>query len=274
MAAEPLLTVENINLTIGGNSILREVNLQVAAGEIVALIGPNGAGKSTLARIALGLLRPDRGRVWRKPGLRLGYMPQRLIVDATLPLTVQRFVTLGAPATRAQVQATLAEVGGLHTEGTESVAMIPGDDRGGDGVDGLKLRTPESATELVEGGDALAEEITLEGEMLHLVAEEFVGDFVHDWVGAAEVKRAEIDLGDQLRREQHLDGEFEIHEEAQATEDGVRPLLREQFAAEVLHGSREQSRVALLLGHEEVDGTLIAAEVLQRGDLTGIASEA
>ena len=111
MAAEPLLTVENINLTIGGNSILREVNLQVAAGEIVALIGPNGAGKSTLARIALGLLRPDRGRVWRKPGLRLGYMPQRLIVDATLPLTVQRFVTLGAPATRAQVQATLAEVG-------------------------------------------------------------------------------------------------------------------------------------------------------------------
>lgn len=111
MSVELLLTVENVSLTIGGNSILREVSLQVASSEIVALIGPNGAGKSTLARIALGLLRPDRGQVWRKPGLRLGYVPQRLTVDATLPLTVQRFVTLGAPATRAQVQAGLAEVG-------------------------------------------------------------------------------------------------------------------------------------------------------------------
>ncbi len=111
MSVELLLTVENVSLTIGGNSILREVSLQVASSEIVALIGPNGAGKSTLARIALGLIRPDRGQVWRKPGLRLGYVPQRLTVDATLPLTVQRFVTLGAPATRAQVQAGLAEVG-------------------------------------------------------------------------------------------------------------------------------------------------------------------
>lgn len=111
MSVELLLTVENVSLTIGGNSILREVSLQVASSEIVALIGPNGAGKSTLARIALGLLRPDRGQVWRKPGLRLGYVPQRLTVDATLPLTVQRFVTLGAPATRAHIQAGLAEVG-------------------------------------------------------------------------------------------------------------------------------------------------------------------
>lgn len=111
MSAEPLLTVENVSLTLGGYLILNDVNLQVASSEIVALIGPNGAGKSTLARIALGLIRPDRGRVWRKPGLRLGYMPQRLTVDATLPLTVQRFVTLSAHARRAQVQAALAEVG-------------------------------------------------------------------------------------------------------------------------------------------------------------------
>lgn len=111
MSAEPLLTVENVSLTIGGYLILNDVNLQVASNEIVALIGPNGAGKSSLARIALGLIRPDRGRVWRKPGLRLGYMPQRLTVDATLPLTVQRFVTLSAPARREQVQAALAEVG-------------------------------------------------------------------------------------------------------------------------------------------------------------------
>ena len=69
---ELLLTAENIGLTIRGNPILHNVNLRVAAGEIVALIGPNGAGKSTLVRVLLGLLRPDSGRVWSRPGLRVG----------------------------------------------------------------------------------------------------------------------------------------------------------------------------------------------------------
>jgi zinc transport system ATP-binding protein len=112
--AEPLLTVENVNLAIRGNPILQGVNLQVNTGEIVALIGPNGAGKSTLVRIVLGLIRPDRGRVWLKPGLRVGYMPQRLVIDDTLPLTVQRFITLGTPAPRERVRSTLAEVGAAH----------------------------------------------------------------------------------------------------------------------------------------------------------------
>ena len=111
---EPLLTAEDIGLTIRGNPILHNVNLRVAAGEIVALIGPNGAGKSTLVRVLLGLLRPDSGRVWSRPGLRVGYMPQRLALDNTLPLSVQRFVTLGTPAVRARVQAVLAEVGAAH----------------------------------------------------------------------------------------------------------------------------------------------------------------
>ncbi|MFO1372224.1 MAG: zinc ABC transporter ATP-binding protein ZnuC [Candidatus Competibacteraceae bacterium] len=114
MLTETLLTVAGVSLAIRGNSILQDVSLQVAGGEIVALIGPNGAGKSTLVRIVLGLLRPDHGQIWRKPGLRVGYMPQRLTVDGTLPLTVQRFVTLGTPAPRARVQTALAEVGAAH----------------------------------------------------------------------------------------------------------------------------------------------------------------
>lgn len=114
MPPEPLLTVEKINLAIRGNPILRDVSLRVTAGEIVALIGPNGAGKSTLARVALGLVQADSGRVWRKPGVRVGYMPQRLAVDDTLPLSVRRFVTLGTPASRARVREALAEVGAAH----------------------------------------------------------------------------------------------------------------------------------------------------------------
>ena len=111
MSSEPLLMVEEVSLAIRGNPILQDVNLQVRAGEIVALIGPNGAGKSTLVRVVLGLLSPDCGRVWRQPGARIGYMPQRLAVDETLPLTARRFITLGMPASRERVRAVLAEVG-------------------------------------------------------------------------------------------------------------------------------------------------------------------
>lgn len=111
MSAESLVTVENLSVTIQGHPILQRINCQVRAGEIVALIGPNGAGKSTLVRAVLGLLRADSGRVWRKPGIRIGYMPQRLALDETLPLRVRRFITLGTPASRTQVLAVLAEVG-------------------------------------------------------------------------------------------------------------------------------------------------------------------
>jgi zinc transport system ATP-binding protein len=127
MPAEPLLTVENINLAIRGNPILQGVNLRVTTGEIVALIGPNGAGKSTLVRVVLGLLRADSGRVWRKPGARVGYMPQRVVVDETLPLSVRRFVTLGTPATRARVQEALAEVGAAPVLDTPVQAISGGE---------------------------------------------------------------------------------------------------------------------------------------------------
>ena len=126
-SAEPLLTVEDVHLTIRGNPILQAVHLQVRPGKIVALIGPNGAGKSTLVRIVLGLIRPDRGRIWLKPGLRIGYMPQRLTIDETLPLTVQRFITLGAPGSREQVRAVLAEVGAPQVLDTPVQAISGGE---------------------------------------------------------------------------------------------------------------------------------------------------
>lgn len=127
MPIEPMLMVENVHFTIRGNPILQAVSLQVSPGEIVALIGPNGAGKSTLVRIVLGLLRPDSGQIRLKPGLRVGYMPQRLTVDDTLPLTVQRFVTLGTPASREQVRSTLSEVGAAHVLDTPMQTISGGE---------------------------------------------------------------------------------------------------------------------------------------------------
>jgi zinc transport system ATP-binding protein len=57
-------------------------------------VGPNGSGKSSLLRALVGAMKPSAGSVTRAPGLRIGYVPQRLQIDTTLPLTVRRFLNL------------------------------------------------------------------------------------------------------------------------------------------------------------------------------------
>jgi len=114
-AGQPLIEGSGISLVRGKRQVLDGVDLAVAPGEIVTLIGPNGAGKTTLVRILLGLVQPDGGKVQRRPDLRIGYLPQRLAIDPTLPLTVERFLTLADPGARHRLDALLEEVGALRT---------------------------------------------------------------------------------------------------------------------------------------------------------------
>jgi zinc transport system ATP-binding protein len=95
----------------GARAVLDDIGLSLRVGEIVTVIGPNGAGKTTLIRVVLGLLKPNSGAVWRRPGLRVGYVPQSLQLDRTLPLTVRRFMTLGRRRPERDVAAALDEVG-------------------------------------------------------------------------------------------------------------------------------------------------------------------
>jgi zinc transport system ATP-binding protein len=64
----------------------------IEPGEIVTIVGPNGSGKTSLLRAIIGAIEPVAGEVRRKPGLRIGYVPQRLHIDPTLPITVERFL--------------------------------------------------------------------------------------------------------------------------------------------------------------------------------------
>jgi zinc transport system ATP-binding protein len=108
--AKILAEASRVDVAFSGNAVLSNVDLVVREREIVTLIGPNGSGKSTLVRLVLGLLEADRGRVFLRPGLRIGYMPQRLVIDDALPLTVERFLALGGAATRRARLAALGEV--------------------------------------------------------------------------------------------------------------------------------------------------------------------
>lgn len=106
-----LLTLENVGLNRGGRWLVRGVDLSVHRGESVTLIGPNGAGKSTTAKIALGLMSPDEGRAAQASGLKVGYVPQQLSIDWTLPLTVRRFMSLTNRVSDKDLHAALDTVG-------------------------------------------------------------------------------------------------------------------------------------------------------------------
>ncbi|MFV0475129.1 MAG: ATP-binding cassette domain-containing protein [Pikeienuella sp.] len=107
-----LIRAEALSAQFGGRAVLDRVDLSITKGEIVTIVGPNGSGKSTLLRALIGALAPSGGRVARAPGLKIGYVPQRLHIDPTMPITVSRFVGLpGRKPIRAAIEAALAETG-------------------------------------------------------------------------------------------------------------------------------------------------------------------
>lgn len=111
MTDAPLLQAGDLRVEYDGRRVLDGVDCRIAPREILTLIGPNGAGKTTLVRVLLGLQKPDAGRVTRRSGLRIGYMPQRLHIEPTLPLTVEAFLGLGVRADPLRYREVLAEVG-------------------------------------------------------------------------------------------------------------------------------------------------------------------
>ena len=110
-AGELLVAAEGVSLSFRGKLAVENVSIAVHSSEIVTLIGPNGAGKTTLARALLGLARVSTGRITRRPGLRVGYVPQRFPVDRIIPLSVRRFMSLSEAAPRERAAACLVETG-------------------------------------------------------------------------------------------------------------------------------------------------------------------
>ncbi|OSQ41721.1 zinc ABC transporter ATP-binding protein ZnuC [Thalassospira sp. MCCC 1A01428] len=107
----PLIEGQELSLSFGGEAVLDNVSLAISAGEIITLIGPNGAGKSTLVKALLGLQAVERGVITRKPGLRVGYVPQKLAIDRVLPMTVKRFLNLTHHASLSDRVDALKQVG-------------------------------------------------------------------------------------------------------------------------------------------------------------------
>jgi zinc transport system ATP-binding protein len=122
-----LVSVSSICKNFGERRVLENIDLEIEQGKIVTLIGPNGAGKTTLVRIILGLLEADSGEIYRQAALRIGYMPQKMHIEPTLPLNVHRFLLLSGKHDEASVDAILQRLKISHLKQQQLVAISGGE---------------------------------------------------------------------------------------------------------------------------------------------------
>ncbi|MEM7256852.1 MAG: ATP-binding cassette domain-containing protein, partial [Pseudomonadota bacterium] len=86
----PLVEVSGITVRRGPTTLVDNVSLSVRRGEIVTIVGPNGSGKSTTVKSILGILKPQRGTIRVAPKTQIGYVPQQLEINWSMPLNVRR----------------------------------------------------------------------------------------------------------------------------------------------------------------------------------------
>lgn len=120
-----LISTRDLAVGYGETRVLSHVNFALEPAEIVTIVGPNGSGKSTLIRALIGLEPAVEGAVTRKPGLRIGYVPQKLHIDASLPITVRRFLSLPKRVSDTEAEHALERTG-VAGLGARQLARLSG----------------------------------------------------------------------------------------------------------------------------------------------------
>tara|TARA_B100001029_G_scaffold179102_1_gene187486 strand:+ start:628 stop:1377 length:750 start_codon:yes stop_codon:yes gene_type:complete len=108
-----LVKLKNAGIKQNDKWLVKGVSLEVEKGKIVTLIGPNGSGKSTTAKIALGIYKEFEGTV-EKFTNKIGYVPQKISIDWTLPLRVADFMVLTDDLDKGDINEALALTGVDH----------------------------------------------------------------------------------------------------------------------------------------------------------------
>lgn len=106
-----LVTLNNVTVVYDGRNVLDNVSLKLERDKIITLVGPNGAGKSTLVKAVIGLTQPTEGTVEKRKGLKIGYVPQKLKLNESLPLNVERFLKLSPRVSHQDIEDALTLVG-------------------------------------------------------------------------------------------------------------------------------------------------------------------
>lgn len=105
----PLVRLDRVTFGYGEEPVLRDVTHVVEADAFTGVVGPSGSGKTSLLRLLLGTEKPSQGRVTRRTGLEVGYVPQLQSVDWDFPVTVRECVLMARSTKRLAPWATPQE---------------------------------------------------------------------------------------------------------------------------------------------------------------------
>lgn len=122
-----LVEVSGISVRRGDTTLLDNVSLSVQRGEIVTIVGPNGSGKSTTVKSILGIVKPQQGSIRVAPGTQIGYVPQQLEINWSMPLNVRRFMRLTRRYSHSQILEALSLTGVEHLIDREMTALSGGE---------------------------------------------------------------------------------------------------------------------------------------------------
>ena len=122
-----LASLKSAGVYRNGRWLIRGIDLAINRGEIVSLIGPNGGGKTTVTKVLSGAMSLDSGSVVRKNGIRIGYLPQRVGIDSTLPLTVRRLMNINGKYSVVEVDEALDEMKVLSYAGQQVQELSGGE---------------------------------------------------------------------------------------------------------------------------------------------------
>ncbi|MBW3694465.1 zinc ABC transporter ATP-binding protein ZnuC [Vibrio sp. T187] len=111
---DSLIQLDGVSVEFDGRKVLDSISLKLEKGKITTLIGPNGAGKSTLVKVILGLQKKYTGSLTHHSKLVIGYVPQKLKLNDSLPLNVQRFLKLTGRFSKQEILEALRLVGAEH----------------------------------------------------------------------------------------------------------------------------------------------------------------
>ena len=98
--SQVLLRLEGVTCAYAGTPVLVDADLEITASDFSGVVGPSGSGKTTLLRAVLGTVPPVAGTVWRRRGLRVGYVPQVETVNWSFPVTVAEAVLMSRTSGR------------------------------------------------------------------------------------------------------------------------------------------------------------------------------
>jgi ABC transport system ATP-binding/permease protein len=229
MARAPLLQLNDVSLTFGGNPVLDGVSLTVQPGDRIALVGRNGSGKSTLMKLMAGLHDPDSGNLTIPPGVTVGYMEQD--PDLSAFATLGDFAASNLPDGQEYRLSVVAE--GLKFVPETPVSTASGGERRRAALAKLLAEAPELM---------LLDEPTnhLDIQAIEWLEAELKGTraaFVlisHDRAFLRALTKATLwlDRGTLRRRDSGFDGFEEWRETVWAEEDDARHKLDRKIKAE------------------------------------------